>query len=79
MVALSRGRLLDSWQLHRAGFGVAAYFAALAIVAILELFSRIDPEVAARFRRLANRCLTVLLIAAWLHRLIESGVYVRGT
>jgi hypothetical protein len=77
VLALFAGRLSDSWQMQRAGIAVAAYFLALAILALLEAFRSVSPDAAARFRWSADRCFGVILIANWLCRIVV--IHVPGT
>jgi hypothetical protein len=77
VLALFAGHVTDSWQIQRAGIAVAAYFLALAILALLETLARVGPHAAARFRWSADRCFAVILIANWLCRIVV--VHISGT
>lgn len=77
VLALFSGHLSDSWQLHRAGIVVVAYFGSIGVLPLVETIEGVGPQRAARFRWWANRCLTVILLALWLCKM--AAVYVLGT
>jgi hypothetical protein len=74
VLALFRGHLADSWQLHRAGIVVVAYFGSIGVLPLVATIDGVGLDRVARFRWWADRCLTVILISAWLCKM--AAVYV---
>jgi hypothetical protein len=74
VLALFRGHLLESWQLHHAGIAVVAYFGSIGVLPLMETIERVGPDRTARFRWWAERCLTVILLSLWLGKIAASYV-----
>jgi hypothetical protein len=66
VLALFSGHLFESWQLHRAGIVVVAYFGSIGVLPLAEAIDGVGPHRVARFRWWADRCLTVILLSLWL-------------
>jgi hypothetical protein len=73
VLALFSGHLFESWQLHRAGIAVVAYFGAIGVLPLMETINRVGPHRVARVRWWADRCLTVILLSLWLCKM--AAVY----
>jgi hypothetical protein len=69
VLALFSGHLFESWQLHRAGIVVVAYFGSIGVLPLAEAIDGVGPHRVARFRWWADRCLTVILLSLWLFKM----------
>jgi hypothetical protein len=74
VLALFSGHLFESWQLHRAGIVVVAYFGSIGVLPLVQTIDGVGPHRAARFRWWADRGLTVILLSLWLCKTV--AVYV---